>query len=159
MWPGHAAARTRFLTPLGHRSLLHLRFQEGVSPPQAGRVLFSSIGSYCIQLDKLLSLRDNRSNINLPLLTGACYADPMGMTIEKCVAFCDNQPVSYRLMALTDGFQCCASSVAKSVPCCYILPKHATISSNTFSIEWVPAIAVRRAAATRRKSAVAGART
>jgi hypothetical protein len=136
--PGHAAARTRFQTPLGHRSLLHLRFQEGISPPQAGRVLFplsefASIESYCIRLNKLLFLRDNRSNINLPLLTGAYYADPVGMTIEKCVAFCDNQPVSYRLMAVTDGFQCCASSVEKSVLCCYILPQHATISLNTFS--------------------------
>ncbi len=32
------------------------------------------------------------------------------MTIEKCVAFCDSQPVSYRYMGLTDGFQCCTST-------------------------------------------------
>ena len=55
------------------------------------------------------SLRDNRSypNFNIALLTGAYYADPVAMTIESCIAFCDSQPVSYRFMAVTDGFQCC----------------------------------------------------
>ncbi len=32
------------------------------------------------------------------------------MTIEKCAAFCDSQPLSYRFMGLTNGFQCCTSS-------------------------------------------------
>ncbi|KAH8985361.1 WSC domain-containing protein [Lactarius akahatsu] len=50
-------------------------------------------------------LEDDRY-IGLPLFTGAGYADPAGMTIEKCAAFCDSQPVSYRFMGLTYGFQC-----------------------------------------------------
>jgi hypothetical protein len=32
------------------------------------------------------------------------------MTIEKCANFCDGQPVAYRFMGLTDGFQCCTST-------------------------------------------------
>ncbi len=40
----------------------------------------------------------------------ALTADPANMTIENCVAFCDSQPVSYRFMALTEGFECCTSS-------------------------------------------------
>ncbi len=48
--------------------------------------------------------------MGLPLLTGAGYADPVGMTIEKCATFYDNQPVSYRFMGITDGFQCCMST-------------------------------------------------
>ncbi|KAI9449281.1 hypothetical protein BJY52DRAFT_1227867 [Lactarius psammicola] len=52
-----------------------------------------------------LCLEDNR-NIGLPLLTGAYYADPANMTIENCVAFCDSRPVSYRFMAVTNGFEC-----------------------------------------------------
>ncbi|KAI9449280.1 WSC domain-containing protein [Lactarius psammicola] len=50
-------------------------------------------------------LEDNRK-IGLPLFIGAGYADPAGMTIEKCAAFCDSRPVSYRFMGLTYGFQC-----------------------------------------------------
>ncbi|KAH8991415.1 WSC domain-containing protein [Lactarius hatsudake] len=52
-----------------------------------------------------ICLQDNRDN-GLPLLTGAGYADPVGMTIEKCAIFCESQPVSYRFMGITDGFQC-----------------------------------------------------
>ncbi|KAI9449279.1 WSC domain-containing protein [Lactarius psammicola] len=54
--------------------------------------------------ESIVCLIDNRA-IGIPLFTGAFYADS-SMTIEKCVAFCDSQPVSYRYMGLTDGFQC-----------------------------------------------------
>jgi hypothetical protein len=49
-------------------------------------------------------------SVDKPLFIGAGYADPTGMTIEKCADFCDSQPVSYRFMGLTDGFQCCTST-------------------------------------------------
>ncbi|KAH8985362.1 WSC domain-containing protein [Lactarius akahatsu] len=52
-----------------------------------------------------ICMEDNRI-MGLPLLTGAYYADPANMTIENCVAFCDSQPVSYRFMAVTNGFEC-----------------------------------------------------
>jgi len=41
-----------------------------------------------------------------PLFIGASYADPVGMTIDNCAAFCDSQPVAYRFMGLTNGTQC-----------------------------------------------------
>ncbi|KAH9173154.1 WSC domain-containing protein [Lactarius sanguifluus] len=56
----------------------------------------------------IICLEDNRA-IGLPLFTGAFYADP-ALTIEKCIAFCDSRPVSYRYMGLTDGFECCTSN-------------------------------------------------
>jgi len=62
-----------------------------------------------------LCLEDNRSNFNKPLLTGAYYADPDAMTIESCLAFCDNQPVSYRFMAITDGFQCSCDNFFENI--------------------------------------------
>lgn len=52
-----------------------------------------------------ICMEDNRI-MGLPLLTGAYNADPANMTIENCVAFCDSQPVSYRFMAVTNGFEC-----------------------------------------------------
>ncbi|KAI9439171.1 WSC domain-containing protein [Lactarius indigo] len=67
----------------------------------------------------LFCLEDNR-DIGFPLLTGAGFADPAGMTIEKCADFCDSQPVSYRFMGLTDGFQCSCDNffehIFESVP-------------------------------------------
>jgi hypothetical protein len=35
------------------------------------------------------------------------------MTVEKCAAYCDSQPVSYRFMGITDGFQCCMSTASE----------------------------------------------
>ena len=32
------------------------------------------------------------------------------MTIAKCANFCESQSVPYRLMGITDGFQCCMST-------------------------------------------------
>ena len=57
----------------------------------------------------LSCFRDNR-NFGIPLFTGAGYADPAGMTIEKCADFCESQSVAYRFMGITDGFQCCMST-------------------------------------------------
>ena len=37
------------------------------------------------------------------------------MTIAACANFCDSQPVPYRFMGITDGFQCCASSSAQDM--------------------------------------------
>ncbi|KAH9032990.1 hypothetical protein EDB85DRAFT_1890429 [Lactarius pseudohatsudake] len=62
---------------------------------------------YCIE--------DNRYSIGVPLLTGAGYADPAGMTIEKCAAFCDSQSVPYRFMGLTDGFQCTCDNFFENI--------------------------------------------
>jgi hypothetical protein len=44
------------------------------------------------------------------MFTGAGYADPAGMTIEKCADFCESQSVPYRFMGITDGFQCSMST-------------------------------------------------
>ena len=105
-------------------------------------------------------LRDNRSNFNKPLLTGAYYADPDAMTIESCVAFCDNQQVSYRFMAITAGFQCCTSSVGNyGVVVLHLSPQHATISSRTFSRAYLRMSVKHRAAAIRPRRAVVGAST
>ena len=57
--------------------------------------------------------RDNR-DFGYPLFIGAGYADPAGMTIEKCADYCDSQSVPYRFMGITDGFQCCKSTTKKS---------------------------------------------
>ncbi len=32
------------------------------------------------------------------------------MTVEKCAAFCESQPTSYRFMGITAGSQCCMST-------------------------------------------------
>ncbi|KAH8985360.1 WSC domain-containing protein [Lactarius akahatsu] len=66
----------------------------------------------------IICLEDNRA-FGLPLFTGAFYADS-ALTIEKCIAFCDSQPVSYRYMGLTDGFECSCDNffeyIFESVP-------------------------------------------
>jgi hypothetical protein len=59
------------------------------------------------------AFRDNR-DIGEPLFSGAGYADPVGMTIEKCANYCDSQPVPYRFMGITHGFQCCESTTKES---------------------------------------------
>ncbi|KAH9032999.1 WSC domain-containing protein [Lactarius pseudohatsudake] len=41
-----------------------------------------------------------------PVLTGAYHSDYTGMTIEKCVAFCDSQSTSFRFMGLANGYEC-----------------------------------------------------
>ena len=50
--------------------------------------------------------RDNTYSIGVPLFIGPGYADPAGMTIASCAAFCDSQLVPYRFMGITDGFLC-----------------------------------------------------
>ena len=110
-------------------------------------------------IECFLFLRDNRSypNFNVPLLTGAYYADPDAMTIESCLAFCENQPVPYRLAAITDGFQCCAFLYQRyhAMSLHVYLAQHATISSSTFSRAQMGAM--HRAAAIRRRRAAVGA--
>ncbi|KAI0263595.1 hypothetical protein BC834DRAFT_971278 [Gloeopeniophorella convolvens] len=54
-------------------------------------------GSFCFE--------DNRS-FGFPLFTGAYFVDTTGMTIEKCLGFCDSPSQSFRFAGLTDGFQC-----------------------------------------------------
>ncbi|KAI9449274.1 hypothetical protein BJY52DRAFT_1227860 [Lactarius psammicola] len=55
--------------------------------------------------ESVICLKDG-CDFGYPLLIGPGYADPAGMTIEKCAAFCGSQQVPYRFMGLTDGFQC-----------------------------------------------------
>ncbi|KAN0133552.1 WSC domain containing protein [Lactarius tabidus] len=57
---------------------------------------------------------DNR-NFGAPLFTGAGYADPAGMTIEKCADFCESQSVPYRFMGITDGFQCSCDNYFENI--------------------------------------------
>ncbi|KAH9032994.1 WSC domain-containing protein [Lactarius pseudohatsudake] len=86
------------------------------------QILAASVGPRGLEppgWESLFCLEDNR-DFGFPLLTGAGFADPAGMTIEKCANFCDSQSVSYRFMGLTDGFQCSCDNffehIFESVP-------------------------------------------
>jgi hypothetical protein len=74
---------------------------------------FSSDARYIWLSESFPGSRDNRY-IGYPLFTGAGYADPVGMTIEKCANYCDSQPEPYRFMGITYGFQCCKSTAKDS---------------------------------------------
>jgi hypothetical protein len=160
------------LPPPGHRYSLLWRFLVGALLPRAGQVFFASSEFIPAQIAFsrtgfifFIFDRDNRSSFDRPLLTGAYYADPVGMTIESCIAFCDSQPVSYRFVGVTDGFQCCAlfpsgdTGLSRNVRVFLFPPQHATISSSTSSRAWAKTSAMRRAAVIRRRWAVVGART
>ena len=101
----------------GHRSSpLHCNL--GILPPRDGSP--STASSECSSSTRYIWLsgsfscfRDNR-DFGYPLFIGAGYADPAGMTIEKCADFCESQSVPYRFMGITDGFQCCKPATKES---------------------------------------------
>ena len=94
-----------------HRSS-PLQWAPGASRLQGGSI--STASSECSSSIRGVWLSESflafRVDFQYHLFLAAGYADPAGMTIEKCADYCDSQSVPYRFMGITDGFQCCKST-------------------------------------------------